>query len=597
MNRRFGNRNLIGFMLLFSSLAALPLLVNAQGRGNDDSRRGNEQSGKNDRGKKQGQEDRSSGGQRRDNDRGNDRGNGGGARDGDGATVPPTLPAVQQYFRALPRWPDAFLATPTEQPLGQSFSQEPVGSVVYDVQHQRMSMKSTPQEIVLFDPADSFWLGALLQESGLRQGLATQQEIPVPPEKRMPLNLTNDLLLDGKAVRVNKPSKSSVQEALANMINRGMAAGKKAKGDDFAGAFTAQVVENMSSEQTAVSLGLNIKYLGNSVKAKLASKRSATQRTLTILCIQKAFTVQTDLQGRQGAEPFLNGQFSEADLAALTKANLVGPSNRPVYVQSISYGRMILFSLTTTRDVSSLKGQLQASLNLAGKNGVALDAAASQLLSDASTQLEVVAVGGPQESAAALIRSGKLADFFKADVPLNTLRPIAYTIRTVQDNELAAMLQTTEYDLTNYQARVASEQPRYRVTAYFRISNSQDGAGDNTLECFGELRINNTKVWEIPAMAAEQNKKRSGETIDISIVIPGSRPTVYYSTTAATVNLQGFLKDSDKALNGADDTLYSFNLNVSLATLAGKGDQVYRGPAAELHLLVEREGGPANTRP
>jgi hypothetical protein len=258
---------------------------------------------------------------------------------------------------------------------------------------------------------------------------------------------------------------------------------------------------------------------------------------------------------------------------------------------------MILLSLTTTRDVSSLKGQIQASLNLAGKNGAALDASVSQLLSDTSTQLDVLSVGGPQAASEALIRSGKLADFFKADVPLNTLRPIAYTIRTVKDNQLAAMQQTTEYDLTSYRARAANEPPRYRVTAYFRISNSQDGIGDNTLECFGELRINNIKVWEIPATAAEQNKKGSGETIDVSMLVPGNRPLGYYLTTATSLNVQGFLKDSDKALNGADDTLYSFNMTVSLASLADKGDQVFRGPAAELHLRVEREGGTASGRP
>jgi Thiol-activated cytolysin len=480
------------------------------------------------------------------------------------------------------------LQAPIEQHSTQTISQEQVGGVTYNVQHIPTTLQSTPQDIVLFEPADGFWLGALLQETGLRQGIGAQQELPVTPEQRAPLHLSSNLLLSSDAITVARPSRSAVQEALGELVQKAMAAGKKNKGDDFSGSFTAQVVENNSTEQTAFSLGLSAKYLGSSVKAKLASKKSATQRTLTILCIQKAFTVQTDLRGERGADAFFSEAFTEQDLGQLRKQRLIGENNRPTYISAITYGRMILFSLTTTKDISSLKGKLAASLNLAGKNGASLDVEASDLLKDSSTQIDVFSVGGPQAASEALIRSGKLGDFFKSEVPLNTLTPIGYTVRTVKDNQLAAMLQTTQYDLTNYAAQAPTSAPLYRVTSFFKITNSSDGVADNNVECYGEVRVNSEKAWEIPSSAAEQNKKQTGQTIDLSFALPGTRPTSYYQTSAASFVLSGFLKDSDKALNGADDTLYSFNLTLKPAELAGKGEVIYKGPAAELHIRVEK---------
>lgn len=501
------------------------------------------------------------------------------------------LPAISRFVSDLPSWGDVFLQAPVEQKGSPTYSQESVGGVTYNVQHTPTNMQSTPQDIVLFEPSDGFWLGAILQERGLRQGIGAQQELPVTPEQRAPLHIGNNLLLDSEAVTIRKPSRSAVQEAIGEMIRKAMAQGKKSKGDDFAGSFTAQVVENNSEEQTAASLGLSVKYLGSGVKAKIASKKTAIQRTLTVMCLQKAFTVQTDLQGQRGADAFFSPEFTERDLRQLQKDRLIGENNRPTYIASINYGRMILFSLTTTKDINSIKGKLQASLDLVGKNGASLSAEMSDLLKESSTQIEVFSVGGPQAASEALIRSGKLADFFKADVPLNTLAPIGYTVRTLKDNSLAAMLQTTQYDLTNYSPVPVTAPAEYKITAYFKITNSSDGVGDNNVECYGELRINSAKVWEIPSSAAEQNKKQTGQTIDLYLTGTNGRPSSYYTTTIPTITLTGFLKDSDKAANGADDTLYDINLPLNLEAIANKGEQVYKGTAAELRIRVEKTGG------
>jgi hypothetical protein len=147
----------------------------------------------------------------------------------------------------------------------------------------------------------------------------------------------------------------------------------------------------------------------------------------------------------------------------------------------------------------------------------------------------------------------------------------------------------------------------YTVRMFFKITDSADneqgetpagrlgelaskfGVEDNKVECFGELRANGMRVWEIKQDASKDNKRKAGETLT---VLPseasGMRSGSTWRVGSPTLALTGALYDDDLATSA--DLLYSGSLNLNLAELAGQGEKVYRSTnsKAELHIIVTR---------
>ena len=69
----------------------------------------------------------------------------------------------------------------------------------------------------------------------------------------------------------------------------------------------------------------------------------------------------------------------------------IGPDNLPVYVSSVSYGRILMFSFTSTASITDINATLEAMYN-SGEFGGSLSAHLQQVLEQA--QIQVVTVGG-----------------------------------------------------------------------------------------------------------------------------------------------------------------------------------------------------------
>jgi hypothetical protein len=118
---------------------------------------------------------------------------------------------------------------------------------------------------------------------------------------------------------------------------------------------------------------------------------------------------------------------------------------------------------------------------------------------------------------------------------------------------------------------------------------SRFGVEDNKVECFGELRANGMRVWEILKSEARDNQRKAGETLTL---LPseqsGMRDGSRWRVRSETLALTGSLYDDDLATSA--DLLYSWSLNLNLAELAGQGEKIYKSTTskAELHVVVTR---------
>ena len=501
-------------------------------------------------------------------------------------------PNVEAFIDRLPEWGRIYPQIKDHKGHGEPKPAKPIkgdDGKQYDVTKMHYSITTTPEEIVAFQPINGFWLGSVIQEKGLVEGIGSFTEVPIEAVKRPRLKITTDLLIPDNVETVNDPSSSSINQAVSKLITKAMKAKVKT-----GSSISYKMTDSFTDEQTALSLGLDAYYMGASVKASLSSTNTATRHSVSAVFIEKAFTVKADFEGRSGAAAFFNNKFTMDDARKLVNQGTVSVNNMPAYLASITYGRMLVFTLTADASSSDIQGAIQASYD-AVIGGASVSAKNSDLLKKSTTTITVTSVGGPTEAASGLIKSGELASFFSKSAPLTSMVPISYTVNTVRENRLASMARTTDYTATTYNANNTFF--KYNVTMYWQIVDSDDGVLDNTVECYGELRINGVKRWSIPRELSDSFSRESGQTIEIGDGDYGGTSTgaaKAFSLTSDSAHptpyqLGGFLYDSDGG--SADDVLVAFNsLSISLEKLAGKGQLTLGNGAARLIVRVDRAG-------
>jgi len=211
-------------------------------------------------------------------------------------------------------------------------------------------------------------------------------------------------------------------------------------------------------------------------------------------------------------------------------------------------------------------------------------------------ELRVTEFGGPQNGFSKLVTATGIEkvlevmnSYLQQPAPLSTMVPISYTANTVRDDQLAAMSVTTKYTVTKYIPDPIGE--RYRIKMWFEVTGSDDGVSDNTIECYGTLRVNGDVWWTIDR---EQTIKReAGQTIDISEDAARRKKEFlfdfyYDGTTPFQLDLR--MRDADD--RSGDDDVGIYNQTLDLRSLAGKKADFdwdgRDGTSGWLHIQVER---------
>ncbi len=508
--------------------------------------------------------------------------------------------SVDDWIAALPNWNavNAPKSDKTQTSNGGSSTATEDGRT-YNVTRTNYSITETPEEIVTFQPVNGFWLGGLVQQKNLQLGIGSMEEIPVPAEKRASFKVSTDLPMAQNYMAIGNPSSSAVSSALGSLMQKG-------NGVDWGGARTISIVENYNEEQTAHDLGISAQYATAKLKAALKTSSSNSVHTVTAAFIERAFTAQADFEGRSRRPAFFHDSFTLDDAKELTTQKLVTMTNLPTYIKSITYGRVVLFNLSSSLSESEMKEALSASYN-GGTWSVNGSYSGDQKIKSTQFQLRVTSFGGPQNGFDKLIPATGIGDvlktmnsFLQQKAPLSTMVPISYTANTVRDNQLASLARTTEYTVTKSVPNPIGE--RYKVKMWLDVTGSDDGIADNTLECYGSLRINGDVWWSISRDEADGTKREKGQQLLITedAAHTGGKKfefdAFYNDHKPLTMVVDVFDKDS----GSKDDKFGGFNVNLDFldqqkagAIKNGVGDYTFdwnsgHGESSRLHLRVER---------
>ena len=356
--------------------------------------------------------------------------------DPDPVVTTETPPAdVNALFQTFPSWEEYSVPLADAEVVEETPSfYEQSGDMFCSV--TEASLTKNPEDIVTYSPdSEIMWLGALIQGRGHRDGLGSLRELPI--RQRAPATIAIDILFSDNTREVASPTLASVGQAIGQLIDQAHTAGHLAGSSIF-----FNQVESHSLEQSVLKLGLSASYMGSSIRSSLALDKESSSSSLTATFTQKMFT--TSLVLPQTPKEVFSDEFTDELLQEQIDRENIGPDNLPVFVASITWGRMLTVTMTSDHSAAEMKAALQASSSFVGFDvSVAAEAQHKQVLDD--SEIKVVAIGGHAQAAIDLIRTGQLGEYFKEDAPLTTARPISYVLRNLGDNTIAKVSETTDY--------------------------------------------------------------------------------------------------------------------------------------------------------
>jgi hypothetical protein len=401
---------------------------------------------------------------------------------------PPETPTaaaadVDAFASTLPGW-DTFSKPKDDQdePIGLPEGEDEVqiDGEDYICTTTPYSLTQTPEKVTTLNPGvEVLWVGSLLQGDGYVGGIGSLAELPI--RQRAPITVTIDILTEGNTQIVSDPTVATVNQAIGKLISDADAAGHQAGSNIF---YTAETAHSLV--QSLLKVGASANYVGASIKSSLSAGMSHERRTVTAYYIQRMFTVSMVLPQHPG-DVFSNA-FTQEMLDDEVADGRMGPDNPPVYVSSVTYGRILMFSFSSEASIAKINATLSALYNGGAYGGGAeLEADLQAVMEQASIQ--VVTVGGDADQALALIQGNNLGSYFSEDAPLTTARPISYTVRNLGDNSIATVSETTSYELTECTA--VPESPPTGAEYELTLTSLQalevaDGAleGPNTVEVY-----------------------------------------------------------------------------------------------------------------
>lgn len=346
------------------------------------------------------------------------------------------LPSWQEYSPPLPAQPPTVVGEPTD--TSERVDTTAGGAQQYFCRTTKFSMTDTPEKIVMFSPdRELLWPGALIQGRSHRDGLGALVGLPI--RERAPVKVSIPSLSTADNFRVvESPDQAEVNAAIGSMVDSATASGLTAPSSvDFT------MRDYRSDRSFALETGVSGKYLGFTASASASVNTAANERTVMVHFVEKMFEVV--VEPPQTPAGFFSTEFTTDKLDAQVRLGRIGPSNPPVYVSNVVYGRMMAFTFTSTASITDIKAALSAAYKGFVNVSVTAKAAYEKTLSEA--KISITSIGGPSAATVGMIASGDWHDYFGAPAPLTSAYPISYTFRSLGDGSIAKVSESTEYNV------------------------------------------------------------------------------------------------------------------------------------------------------
>ncbi len=301
------------------------------------------------------------------------------------------------------------------------------------------SLTKVPSQFVVTNPnADTLWPGSLVQGKSLGSGLLD----PIPA-RRSPGTITLTIASGATGPffkTMEAPSLSSAHQAM-NEILAGYNGGTPAE-------FSYEFSSVYSSEQLKIAADVNANGADWSAAASLSFDHSTVKSHMLIQFSQQFFTMAFD----PPAGP--SGVFAK-DVQKEELEPYMGAGNPPVYVGSVTYGRIFYVLFESSASQMDLEAAVKGSYSF-GAGGVSGAASASWKSVINNASIKAYGVGGDAQAAITAAVGATQFDKIEAFLTKNANFdrsnpgvPISYTIRYLANATEVKLGLATEYTAKN----------------------------------------------------------------------------------------------------------------------------------------------------
>jgi hypothetical protein len=244
---------------------------------------------------------------------------------------------------------------------------------------------------------------------------------------------------------VTNPNSANIQAAIASLQ---LQVDAELTSQQLRSNFTHSVQRVESFEDASFYFGVDLKYSGPLASAGLSttfeSQRGAGDQYWAVKHIEEMYTITFADDAFTTLEDFFPDGQGQAQLAKLALAGLIDADNPPVFVKSVTFGRLVMATSVAHQQYITKDFDLTLEGGGFGFSGdTSISDAYKNLASSASFQL--LALGGTAEEAASALHNAKIEDMF-GPAQAKTAQALYYSLRFAQgERRVAKVGSTTTY--------------------------------------------------------------------------------------------------------------------------------------------------------
>ena len=364
------------------------------------------------------------------------------------------------------------------------------------------NLKSNFEEVAILRPTNGIiFPGAMvIGDENMLDGA------PLPLEvNRAPAHLRIDLpgMGENGNLIVENPNNSTVQSAIDDALDWW---NNNAYEEGYVNPayISYKSSSSYSSEQLAIDVGLNVAWATGDVASQFSHTSTTTKKVAMMAFKQGFYSVTLNT-------PKTTSELFGPETSVESLESRIGNNAPPAYVHSVIYGRIIMFRMESTLEVSNtdLAVALEYATGVTKVSGET-ETRIKKILANSTTT--VITIGGNASVASEAVGAKNFADLEKIIKGENAVYsksnpgvPIAYTIRYLKDNQIAKMGYTTDYSVTECSKALVPganinihNDAGYLVRAFVRY---KDANGVGRSKSTGNISAGFNKDLSIPAGA------------------------------------------------------------------------------------------------
>lgn len=326
------------------------------------------------------------------------------------------------------------------------------------------------EKFVAFQPnSATLWPGLIVRGKDAQEGLLTPLGAKLAP---VVFSVSLENITNSPVGEMEDPSLSAFRDA-RNAILEGGVTGATPASLDF------DVVELHSESQLSTALGAGLNWPGGPELAASFDFSSSDKKTKILVNLTQAYyTIDEDA-------PITPKDFFDPSVTVDDLKPLITDGSPPLYIQSITFGRRVIFSVETNESATDIKAALEATYKGAVNANAKVSAEHQKMLSSSSIRAFVIGGAGGEATGAisgfeGLITYIKNGGNYSKDSPG---APIAYKLAYL-DNEVTKMAFTTDYsekECTKNQGDVHAEMVSIKHVAGDDVGSNIEFYGNVTL--------------------------------------------------------------------------------------------------------------------